>query len=169
MDSTNIVWCFTFLPEFYRIDDPLLNSEGFELTISIILPIQGWGKSGILAYFGLKIGYFGHVFWNMDFKFVLPIIYIDVKEQTQLEVNWTEFYRFGPQKWPYLETQFLPKSLLLLHFPMNLSETFRIDVYMDFANDIGSGIWFKPPKRIWAQNKLKNVFFGFWAQNVLEA
>ena len=28
------------------------------------------------------------------------------------------------------------KSLLLLHFSINLSETFRIDVNMDFANNL---------------------------------
>ena len=40
-----------------------------------VIPIQIWGKSGVLVYCGLKIGYFGHVFWDMGFKFVLPIIY----------------------------------------------------------------------------------------------
>ena len=25
------------------------------------MPIQSWGKSGILAYFRVKIGYFAHV------------------------------------------------------------------------------------------------------------
>ena len=29
----------------------------------------------------------------------------------------------------------LPKSLLLQHFSMNLSETFRIDLNMDLANN----------------------------------
>ena len=52
-----------------------------------VIPIQSWGKSGVLAYFGLKIGYFGHIYWDMDFKFVLPIIYINIEGQTQLEVN----------------------------------------------------------------------------------
>ena len=30
------------------------------------MPIQSWGKSGVLAYFGLKIGYFGHIFLDME-------------------------------------------------------------------------------------------------------
>ena len=51
------------------------------------MTIQSWGKSGFLAYFGLKIGYFGYIYWDMDFKFVLPIIYIKIEGQTQLEVN----------------------------------------------------------------------------------
>ena len=55
------------------------------------MPIKSCGKSGALAYFGLKIGYFGHIYWDMDSKIVLLIIYNDInKEQTQLEVNWTQ-------------------------------------------------------------------------------
>ena len=49
------------------------------------MPIQSWSESGVLANFGLKIGYFGQIYWDMDFKFVLPIIYININ--TQLEVN----------------------------------------------------------------------------------
>ena len=33
-----------------------------------VMPIQSWGKSGVLAYFWLKIGYSGHIFWDMNFK-----------------------------------------------------------------------------------------------------
>ena len=33
-----------------------------------------------------------------------------------------------------------PKSLIPLHFSMNLPETFKIDVNMDFANNLGSVI-----------------------------
>ena len=40
--------------------------------------MQSWGKSGVLAYFGPKISHFGHNVWDMDFKFVLPIISIDI-------------------------------------------------------------------------------------------
>ena len=52
-----------------------------------VLSIQSWDKSGVLAYFGLKIGYFGHIYWDIDFKFVSPIISINIEGQTQLEVN----------------------------------------------------------------------------------
>ena len=38
--------------------------------------IQSYGKSGVLAYFG-------QIVWDMNFKFVLPIIYVDIKGQTQ--------------------------------------------------------------------------------------
>ena len=49
--------------------------------------IQSWGKTGTLAYSGLEIGYSAilaiiHIFRDMDFIFVLRIIYIDIKEQT---------------------------------------------------------------------------------------
>ena len=64
------------------------------------MPIQSWGESGVLANFGLKIGYFGQIYWDMDFKFVLPIIYINSKGQTQEEVNWTQIYQFGLLKTP---------------------------------------------------------------------
>ena len=30
------------------------------------MPIQSWGKSGVLAYFGPKIGYFGHILSDFD-------------------------------------------------------------------------------------------------------
>ena len=44
-----------------------------------VIPIESWGKSGILAHFWLKSGYFGHIFWDMDFEFVLPYIHINIK------------------------------------------------------------------------------------------
>ena len=48
-----------------------------------IMPIESWGNSGVLAYLWQKIGYFGHIFWDMDFKFVLPTIVINIKGETQ--------------------------------------------------------------------------------------
>ena len=62
------------------------------------MPSKSWNKSGVLAYFGLKIGYFGHIFWNMDLKFVMPIIYINIKGKAQLGVNWTQIDHFGVKK-----------------------------------------------------------------------
>ena len=56
--------------------------------------IKTWNK----AYFWLKIGYSAHIFWDMDFKLNLPIIYINIKGKTQLEVNWTQIDHSGPQK-----------------------------------------------------------------------
>ena len=54
------------------------------------MPIESCGKSGVLAYFYLKIDYSGLIFWDMDFKFVLPIIHMNIKGQPQLEVNLTQ-------------------------------------------------------------------------------
>ena len=101
-----------------------------------VMPIQSWGKSGILAYFRLKIGYFCHIYWDMDFNFVLPIIYTNIEGQTQLEVNWTQIDYVGLQKTAKMALSQnaifdkcqSPKFLPLLQFSMNLSETFRIDV-----------------------------------------
>ena len=44
----------------------------------------------------------------MGFKYVLPIIYIYIEEQTQLEVNWTEIDHLELQKLPYLKMPFWP-------------------------------------------------------------
>ena len=63
-------------------------------------PLEGVAPKWQLAYFGPRIGYYGHIFWDMDFKFVLPIIYINIDIQTKLEVNWTWIGHFSPQKPP---------------------------------------------------------------------
>ena len=81
----------------------------------------------------------------MDFKLVLPRIYINFDIQTKFEVNQTQIGHSIPKKLqkltkvvisqnPILPKCHSPKSLLLLHLSMNLSETFRIDVNMDFAH-----------------------------------
>ena len=76
-----------------------------------------------------------------------------------------------------------PKFLLLLHFFMNLSETFRIDVNMDFANNLVRGFLIMASKKILSPKSkktfgfllsLKNMsigphFFGFWAQFFVKA
>ena len=73
-----------------------------------VVPIQSWGKSCVLAYFGLKIGYFGHIFWDIDFKFVLLIVYIkalilpreklavcDVTNLPYMDINWESIPIYG--------------------------------------------------------------------------
>ena len=80
----------------------------------------------------------------MDFKLVFPAFTLTVI-QTKFEVNQTQIGYSIPKKLqkltkvaislnPILPKCHSPKSLLLLHFSMNLSETFRIDVNMDFAH-----------------------------------
>ena len=39
------------------------------------MPIESWGI----------FGYFGHIFWDMDFEFVLPTIHINIKRETQVD------------------------------------------------------------------------------------
>ena len=83
----------------------------------------------------------------MDFKLVLPSIYINFDIHIKFEVNQTQIGHSIPKKLqkltkvaisqnPILPKCHSPKSLLLLHFSMNLSETFRIDVNMDFEPKI---------------------------------
>ena len=83
---------------------------------------------------------------DMGFKFVLPSIYINFDTQTNFEVNQTQIsYYIIPKNTPKNHQSAIsqnpifskchsPKSLLLLHFSMNLSEIFRINVNMDFAH-----------------------------------
>ena len=51
-----------------------------------VMPILRLGKIGILTYFAPKVGHVGHIFGDMDFKFVLPVINIDIEGQTKLVV-----------------------------------------------------------------------------------
>ena len=54
-----------------------------------VMPNKGRVPKWQLAYFRPNVGYFGHIFRDIDFKFVLPIIYIKIGEQTKYKVNWT--------------------------------------------------------------------------------
>ena len=89
-----------------------------------------------LAYFVPINCHFGQIFCDMGFTFVLPIIYINFDIQTNFEVNPSQL----DPNWPFYLKQSLnaqasfTKKLLLLYFSMNLFETFRIDVNMDFEN-----------------------------------
>ena len=75
-----------------------------------------------------------------NLKFVLPSIYSNCDIQTNFEVNQTQIIHYIPINTPkthqngHISKPHSPKSLLLLHFSMNLSETFRIVVNMDFAH-----------------------------------
>ena len=78
----------------------------------------------------------------------------DIK--TKFEVNQTKIGHSILQKLtkvaisqnPILPKYHLPNSLLLLHFSMNLSETFRINVNMDFAHTSHDRFLISPPKKI---------------------
>ena len=95
----------------------------------------------------------------MNFKFVLPRIHINVDIQTKFEVKQTQIGHSIPkklQKLPkvaisqnsILPKCHLPKNLLLLHFSMNFSETFKINVNMDFALTNHSRFLIKASKKI---------------------
>ena len=93
---------------------------------------------------------------DMDFKFVLPSIYINFDQQTNFEVNQTQLlsqkysknHYNGHISKPILPRCHSPKSLLLLHFTMNLSQTLRINVNMDFAHTYRSRFRLRPSKKI---------------------
>ena len=94
---------------------------------------------------------------DMDFKFVLFLTYINFDIQTNFEVNQTQIGHSISKNTPKMaisQNPILPKfnslKSLRLHFSMNLSENFRINVNMDFAHT-NHGLFV-----IWASNKFKN-------------
>ena len=76
------------------------------------MPNQSWGKSGVLAYFGPKIG---HIFGDMDFKFVLPIIFINLLKgkpsSKSIGPKLTTLTAKKSQKWPYIKIPFVQVSI----------------------------------------------------------
>ena len=67
---------------------------------------------------------------DMDFKFILSGIYINYSIPKIIP----KITKMAISQNPILPNCHSPKSLLL-HFSMNLSETFRINVNMDFAHN----------------------------------
>ena len=71
------------------------------------MPINVEAQEWHLAYFVPKVGYFGHIFKDNDFKFVFLSININIDRQTKLKVSWTQNEYFNPRKpqqWPYLKS-----------------------------------------------------------------
>ena len=108
--------------------------------------IQSWGKSSVLAYFGLKIGYFGHFVEIRTSNLICPSFTLIVRDRPNqksigpnLTIMSSKKRRNGHISKRHFGQESITKSQLL-HFSMNLSETFSIDVNMDFANNLGSGI-----------------------------
>ena len=100
-----------------------------------------------LAYFVPIDGHFGQIV-RYGLQFFLPDIYINFDIKTNFKVNQTQVGHFIPKNTPKITKIALsqnsilrkchsPKSLLLLHFSMNLSETLRINVNMDFVHTNG--------------------------------
>ena len=81
------------------------------------------------------------------------------KGQTKIEVNWTQIDRFSLKKSikmaishnPILPNWKSPKSLGTpgLNFSMNFSETFTINVKMDFANNNHGGFLKSISQKMW--------------------
>ena len=104
-------------------------------------------------------------------RFTLTLIYINFDIQTKFEVNQTQIGHSIPKKLqkltkvaisqnPILPKCHSPKSLLLLHFSMNLSETFRIDVNMDFAHtNHGRFFWILGSNVFWRSRLFGGVGF----------
>ena len=72
-----------------------------------VMPIR-WSHAKV-GLFRPKIDYFGHIFKDIDFKFVL-LIYIKIYRQTKLEVNRTKNNHLAskkPHKWPMAISQFV--------------------------------------------------------------
>ena len=86
-------------------------------------------------------------FLDMDFKFVLPLIYINFDIQTNFEIL-QKITKMAKSQNPIFPKCHSLENLLLLHFSMNLPETFRINVNMDFAHtNRGRFLKFRPPKK----------------------
>ena len=68
------------------------------------MPIQSWGKSDILAYFGLKIGHFGHIFEDIasnSFCPIFPLISRDKPSWKSIGLKFTSLAAKKTQKCPY--------------------------------------------------------------------
>ena len=111
-----------------------------------LCPINALAQKWHLAYFVLIVGHFDQWLENrdMNFKFVLTSIHINVDIQTKFEVNQNQIDILS-QKTPKTHQS---DHILKLHFSqvpftkkptsptfsMNFSETFRINVNIDFAH-----------------------------------
>ena len=80
--------------------------------------INVFAQNWHLIYFVPIDGHIGQMFWDMNFKFVLPDIYINFDHlQTKFEVNQTQIGHSIPKnsknlpKWPYLKTPLCPSVI----------------------------------------------------------
>ena len=58
-------------------------------------------------------GNFGQIVWDMNFKFVLPIIHINFDIQTKFEVNQTQIGHSIPKKLQKITKNLSPESTLI--------------------------------------------------------
>ena len=113
-----------------------------------VMPIENWGKSGVLAYFWLNIGYFGHIFWDLDFNLFCPTIHININRnpiRSQLDPNgpyyplkWT---KVAISRFAFFRKTRLLKTLRLFHFSIFFHEIFRTNVQLNFALNLLLGFF----------------------------
>ena len=106
-------------------------------------------------------GLFSANWWPFCQVFTLTLIYIPILKSIRPKLAilspkiLQKLTKVAISQNPILPKCHSPKSLLLLHFSTNFSETFRINVNMDFAHTNHGRFFllFRPPKKIWAQNQ----------------
>ena len=85
------------------------------------------------------LAYFGQMFRNMNFKFVLPSFTLSLIYKPSLKSIGPKLAILSPKNSPYLKTPFCPsvihqKAYSSYIFQLNLSECVRINVNMDFTH-----------------------------------
>ena len=100
---------------------------------------------------------------DMDFKFVFPCIYINFDLQTKFEVNQTEIGQSIPKNTPKTHQSghiSKPNFAQVSFTKKPTPPTFFNEFFWNGQNQckygfcilIMSDFWFRPPKKIWAQN-----------------
>ena len=80
------------------------------------MPIRSLARPGHEPRFGVQYGYIFHIFEDIPFNFVLPIILVDIHFQTKFGLNWTSNGYFSPKNpkighfGHYRETCILPNE-----------------------------------------------------------
>ena len=83
------------------------------MTKAELCPLEGRVPKWQLAYFVPNADHLDNIFWDINFQFVLPIIYIKIDGQTNFEFNWTKFSlnsHFIPLKPPKYTKMAIPQN-----------------------------------------------------------
>ena len=119
------------------------------ITNGRVMPMQRWGKSGVKrpGLLGAENWLFWPYFWRYGLQIFLTIIYINIKGQTQLEVNWTQIKHFVLLKYHY------KGRILKRHFGQSskLPSNFWI---------LGSKLFSRPKSKFRFITHLRNPFFA---------
>ena len=60
-----------------------------EWKMAELCPLESRMPKWQLAYFWANGGHVGNIFWDINFQFVLPVIYIKIEGKTNFEFNRT--------------------------------------------------------------------------------